>query len=54
MWSFKRRSNEVTDMNPFKLALMIRKKVRAIKPEEGHAKKANTTPKRFVREFRGS
>lgn len=30
-----------------------KKEKRAIKPEVGHAKKANTTPKRYVREIRG-
>lgn len=30
-----------------------KKPSRIIKPEEGHAKKANTTPKRYVKELRG-
>ncbi|MEB3103446.1 50S ribosomal protein L3 [Ferviditalea candida] len=30
-----------------------KKEKRSIKPELGHAKKAGTTPKRYVREFRG-
>lgn len=30
-----------------------KKKVRATKPEIGHAKKANATPKRYVKELRG-
>ncbi len=30
-----------------------RKSTRVIKPELGHAKKANSTPKRYIKEFRG-
>ena len=30
-----------------------KKPIRQTKPEKGHAEKANTTPKRFVREIRG-
>ncbi|MFD0872475.1 50S ribosomal protein L3 [Chlamydia abortus] len=30
-----------------------KKEVRANKPESGHAKKANTAPKRYIKEFRG-
>jgi len=37
----------------FKSALKTKKAQRANKPEKGHAAKANTAPKRFVREIRG-
>ena len=40
-------------MKQSKSVLPIRKKADAIKPELGHAKKAGTTPKRYVREIRG-
>ncbi|TVX84827.1 50S ribosomal protein L3 [Paenibacillus agilis] len=30
-----------------------KKEKRANKPEQGHAKKANTTPKRYIKEYRG-
>ncbi|MDP4095951.1 50S ribosomal protein L3 [Paenibacillus sp. P96] len=35
------------------LGFSDKKEKRANKPEAGHAKKANTAPKRYVREFRG-
>jgi large subunit ribosomal protein L3 len=49
----QKKSNEVDGYESIQVGFADKKKVRAIKPEEGHAKKANTTPKRFIREFRG-
>ena len=40
-------------MKQFKLVLKINVKSLSNKPEKGHVAKANTTPKRFIREFRG-
>ena len=40
-------------MKQFKLVLKINVKSLSNKPEKGHVAKANTAPKRFIREFRG-
>ena len=50
---FKRKQLKLTDMKQFKLVLKINVKNLSNKPEKGHVAKANTAPKRFVREFRG-
>ena len=39
--------------NAIQLAAIEKKETRSNKPEMGHLKKANTTPKRFLRELRG-
>ena len=39
--------------NAIQLATVEKKEKRANKPEMGHLKKANTTPKRFLKEIRG-
>lgn len=39
--------------NAIQLATVDKKEKRANKPETGHLKKANTTPKRFLKEIRG-
>lgn len=39
--------------NAIQLAAIDKKESRSNKPETGHLKKANTTPKRFLREIRG-
>ena len=39
--------------NAIQLAAVEKKESRSNKPEMGHLKKANTTPKRFLRELRG-
>ena len=45
---------EKTDgYNAIQLATVEKKETRANKPETGHLKKANTTPKRFLKEIRG-
>ena len=40
-------------MKQFNLVLKINAKSLSNKPEKGHVAKANTAPKRFIREFRG-
>ena len=40
-------------MKQFKLVLKTNVKSLSNKPEKGHVAKANTAPKRFIREFRG-
>ena len=50
---FKRKQLKQTDMKQFKLVLKINVKSLSNKPEKGHVAKANTAPKRFIREFRG-
>ena len=40
-------------MKQSKLVLKINVKSLSNKPEKGHVSKANTAPKRFIREFRG-
>jgi len=49
----QKKNNEVDGYDSVQLGYDDKKATRAVKPEEGHAKKANTTPKRFVREIRG-
>ena len=44
---------ETDGYNAIQLASIDKKEKRANKPETGHLKKANTTPKRFLREIRG-
>ena len=44
---------ETDGYNAIQLATVDKKEKRANKPEIGHLKKANTTPKRFVKEIRG-
>ncbi len=45
---------EATDgYNAIQLATVDKKEIRANKPETGHLKKANATPKRFLKEIRG-
>ena len=50
---FKRKRLKLMVMKQFKLVLKINVKSLSNKPEKGHAEKANTAPKRFIREFRG-
>jgi len=48
------KKEETTDgYEAIQLGFEDKKEHRANKPEIGHAKKANTTPKKFVREIRG-
>ncbi len=49
----QKKTNEVDGYESIQLGFDDKKETRANKPEQGHAKKANTTPKRIVREFRG-
>ena len=44
---------ETDGYNAIQLAAVEKKESRSNKPETGHLKKANTTPKRFLRELRG-
>lgn len=44
---------ETDGYNAIQLAAVDKKEKRANKPEIGHLKKANTTPKRFLKEIRG-
>jgi len=44
---------ETDGYNAIQLATVEKKEKRANKPEMGHLKKANTTPKRFLKEIRG-
>lgn len=44
---------ETDGYNAIQLATVDKKEKRANKPEIGHLKKANTTPKRFLKEIRG-
>ncbi|AMA74426.1 MULTISPECIES: 50S ribosomal protein L3 [Aneurinibacillus] len=47
------KKDQATDgYEAIQLGFADKKEVRANKPEKGHAAKANTTPKRFVRELR--
>lgn len=48
----QRKTSRTTVMKLSKSAMLIKRK-RSTKPEVGHAKKANTTPKRYVKELRG-
>ncbi|RXT05368.1 50S ribosomal protein L3 [Ammoniphilus sp. CFH 90114] len=49
----QKKTNEVDGYESLQLGFDEKKETRANKPEQGHAKKANTTAKRIVREFRG-
>lgn len=49
----QKKTVEVDGYESAQLGFDDKKENRAIKPEQGHAKKADTTPKRFVREIRG-
>jgi len=49
----QKKTNEVDGYESVQLGFDNKKEVRANKPEQGHAKKADTTPKRFVREIKG-
>ncbi|WP_134704767.1 50S ribosomal protein L3 [Ammoniphilus sp. YIM 78166] len=49
----QKKTNDVDGYESIQLGFDDKKETRANKPEQGHAKKANTTPKRIVREFRG-
>ena len=44
---------ETDGYNAIQLATVDKKEKRANKPETGHLKKANATPKRFLKEIRG-
>ena len=48
----QKKTNDVDGYESIQLGFDDKKESRVIKPEIGHAKKADTTPKRFVREFR--
>src|SRR5690625_1547696 len=50
----KKRTNETDGYEAVQLGFDDKKDHRANKAEKGHAEKANTTPKRYVREFRTS
>ena len=47
------KTDAVDGYNAIQLATVEKKEKRANKAEVGHLKKANTTPKRFLREIRG-
>ncbi len=46
------KTNESDGYNAIQLGVIDKKEKNATKPEMGHAKKANTTPKRFLKEIR--
>ncbi|MFD2657885.1 MULTISPECIES: 50S ribosomal protein L3 [Gracilibacillus] len=48
----QKRTEENDGYEAIQIGFADEKKNRANKPEQGHAEKANTTPKRFVREIR--
>ncbi|WP_102349411.1 50S ribosomal protein L3 [Bacillus sp. Marseille-P3661] len=48
----QKKSVETDGYESIQIGFADKKAVRANKPEQGHATKANTTPKRFVREIR--
>src|SRR5690625_3760671 len=50
----QKRTKEVDGYEAIQLGFVSKKDSRANKAEEGHAKKANTNPKRYVREFRNA
>lgn len=50
----QKRTKEVDGYEAVQLGFVNKKDSRASKAEEGHAKKANTNPKRYVREFRNA
>ena len=47
------KTTETDGYNAIQLATVEKKESRSNKPEMGHLKKANTTPKRFLKEIRG-
>ena len=47
------KTNETDGYEAIQLATVEKKESRSNKPEMGHLKKANTTPKRFLKEIRG-
>ncbi|GLX71091.1 50S ribosomal protein L3 [Paenibacillus glycanilyticus] len=49
----QKKEQENDGYEAVQLGFSDKKEARAIKPEIGHAKKANTAPKRYVREIRG-
>jgi large subunit ribosomal protein L3 len=49
----QKKTNQVDGYESIQLGFDDKKESRVIKPEIGHTKKANSTPKRFVRELRG-
>ena len=49
----QKKTVETMAMKQSKLVLKTNVKSFANKPEKGHVAKANTAPKRFIREFRG-
>lgn len=49
----QKKSVDTDGYEAIQLGFADKKESRANKPEKGHATKANTTPKRFVREIRG-
>lgn len=50
----QKRTEEVDGYEAIQLGFADKKDSRSNKAEEGHAKKANTNPKRYVREFRNA
>ncbi|UII56074.1 50S ribosomal protein L3 [Cytobacillus spongiae] len=49
----QKKSNETDSYESIQLGFEDKREKLANKPEKGHVAKANTAPKRFVREFRG-
>ncbi|WP_270167913.1 50S ribosomal protein L3 [Paenibacillus sp. SYP-B4298] len=49
----QKKDQENDGYEAIQLGFADKKESRANKPESGHAKKANTAPKRYIREFRG-
>ncbi|NBI30350.1 50S ribosomal protein L3 [Chengkuizengella marina] len=49
----QKKDLETDGYEAIQLGFGDKKENNAIKPEKGHAKKANATPKRYVKEFRG-
>src|SRR5699024_11954093 len=50
----QKRTAEVDGYEALQVGFADKKDSRSNKAEEGHAKKANTNPKRYVREFRNA
>src|SRR5690625_4336725 len=50
----QKRTQKTAGYEAIQLGFFDKKDHRANKAEKGHAEKANTTPKRYVREFRTS
>jgi len=48
----QKRTNETDGYEALQLGLIDKKEARATKPEIGHAKKANATPKQFIKEVK--